>query len=278
MNADARVVVGYDGSPDSLAALGWAARTASLRGEAVVALTVIDPRETPRGVAWPESWWDEVEQSARDAVAAWPTVSLTFQRHTGHLIPTLVGSAADSSMLVVGSPGHGLVGDLVLGSVSQSAARHAPVPVVVVRPAQNPEAGRIVVGSDGSEASTRALDFACGLAETTGDKVVALHAWHPTTLVVDRYGFIPPPSTSTMADAEAAVRAVVEEARDAHPDVSVDGEVFQGAPERALVEASQGSSLVVVGTRGHTAWAGALMGSVSKTLLHKAHCPVAVIH
>src|SRR5690349_14792102 len=42
MNTDARIVVGYDGTPDSLAALSWATKTASLRDEAVVATTIVD--------------------------------------------------------------------------------------------------------------------------------------------------------------------------------------------------------------------------------------------
>jgi nucleotide-binding universal stress UspA family protein len=77
---------------------------------------------------------------------------------------------------------------------------------------------------------------------------------------------------------EAALRQKVEEVRTAHPDVTVEGEVYSGAAERALVEASSNASLVVVGSRGRSAVAGALMGSVSRDVLHQAHCPVAVVH
>ncbi|HET7066985.1 MAG TPA: universal stress protein [Nocardioides sp.] len=278
MNTDAQVVVGYDGTPDSLAALAWAARMASLRGATVVATTIIDPRETPRGVAWPESWWEETEDKARKEVAPWPGLDARFERHVGHLVPALVEAAQGGSMLVVGSKGHGLVGEILLGSVSQSTARHAALPVVVVRPAHNPEADRIVVGADGSESSARAIEFACETARLTGQKVVALRAWYPATVVTDRYGYLPMSTGNSAEEVEAALRQKVEEVRTAHPDVTVEGEVYSGAAERALVEASSNASLVVVGSRGRSAVAGALMGSVSRDVLHQAHCPVAVVH
>lgn len=278
MNTEAQVVVGYDGTPDSLEALAWAARMASLRGESLVATTISDPRETPRGVAWPESWWEETEDRARKEVAPWPGLDTRFERHVGHLAPALVEAAQGGSMLVVGSHGHGLVAEILLGSVSQSSARHAAVPVVVVRPSHNPEADRIVVGADGSESSARAIEFACEMARLTAKKVVALMAWHPVTVVTDRYGYLPPATGETLAEAESALDRTVDVARTTHPDVVIEREIYSGAAERALIEASSNASMVVVGTRGRTAVAGALMGSVSRDVLHKAQCPVAVVH
>jgi nucleotide-binding universal stress UspA family protein len=278
MNTDVQVVVGYDGSPDSLAALSWAARMASLRGEAIVAVTIVDPRETPRGVSWPESWWEEVEDGARAVFAEWPDVPARIERHVGHLVPRLLESAGDGSMLVVGSHGHGLVHEILLGSVSQSVARHAVMPVVVVRPPVHPESGRIVVGSDGSECGDRALEFASRTARLTGDKLVVLRAWHPATIVVDRYGYLPPAVGDTVTDAEAALDRTVDELRAEHPDLAIGGEIFTGPPERGLVDASANASMVVVGSRGLGAVADVLMGSVSQAVLHKATCPVAVVH
>jgi nucleotide-binding universal stress UspA family protein len=278
MNTDAHIVVGYDGKPQSIAALAWAAKLASLRAETIVVTTIIDPRETPRGVAWPESYWTEIEDKAREVCARWPDVPLRTERHMGHLVPQLVKAARNSSMLVVGSKGHGLVGEILRGSVSQSAARHAAVPVVVVRAPDNPESGRIVVGSDGSEPSARALEFACDMARLSGDKIVALRAWHPATAVADRYGYMPPPTTDTMDDAEAALGRAIDDVRSAHPEIAIEGEIFYGAAERGLVDASSNAAMVVVGSRGHTAVGEALIGSVSKAVLHKAHCPVAVVH
>jgi nucleotide-binding universal stress UspA family protein len=278
MNTDAPIVVGYDGKPDSLAALSWAVKTASLKGEAVVATTIVDPRESPRGVVWPDSYWEDIEDKAREAFAPWPEVPATIERHVGHLVPRLLESVRAGSMLVLGSKGHTIVGEMMLGSVSQSAARHATAPVVVIRSPQNPGSGRIVVGADGSEASTRALEFACQMAQLTGDKVILLRAWSPTTVVVDRYGHLPSASDVTLADAESALGRIVDSARAVHPAVPIEGEIYSGAAERGLIDASSNASMVVVGSRGHTAVGEALLGSVSRAVLRKAHCPVGVIH
>jgi nucleotide-binding universal stress UspA family protein len=180
-------------------------------------------------------------------------------------------------MLIVGSKGHSLVAEMLRGSVSQSAARHAAVPVVVYREPQNPDSGRIVVGADGSEAGNRALEFACEMARLTGDKVVALRAWDPAPVVPDRFGY-QPPGPDTIDQADAALGRAVDAQRSAHPDIAIEGELFHGAPERGLVDASNSASLVVVGSRGHNAIGEVLVGSVSKTVLHKAHSPVAVVH
>lgn len=278
MNTDAQVLVGYDGKPDALAALSWAAKVASLRGEGVVAVTIIDPRATPRGVAWPASYWEDIDDTARAVLAEWPEVPSHLERHVGHVVPTLVEYAAHASLLVVGSHGHSLVGEILRGSVSQSTARHAAVPVVVVRPPFNADSGRIVVGADGSDSSGRALDFACRMARLTGDKVVVLGAWHQAPVAADRYGYLPPTDADSIEDAEAVLGRRVDELREAHPDVPIEAEVFHGAAERGLQDASDNAAMVVVGSRGRTAVAGAFLGSVSQAVLHKAHCPVAVVH
>jgi nucleotide-binding universal stress UspA family protein len=61
------------------------------------------------------------------------------------------------------------------------------------------------------------------------------------------------------------------------PDVDVRTHVIQGRPADVLVDASESAELVVVGSRGRGGFRGLLLGSVSRGVLHRAHCPVAVI-
>jgi nucleotide-binding universal stress UspA family protein len=60
-------------------------------------------------------------------------------------------------------------------------------------------------------------------------------------------------------------------------DVRARPHFVHDSPARALIERAAGAGLVVAGTRGLGRVSGALLGSVSRQLLHHAPCPVAVI-
>jgi nucleotide-binding universal stress UspA family protein len=77
---------------------------------------------------------------------------------------------------------------------------------------------------------------------------------------------------------EQAVEGVVSEAQSGHPDVTIEADFIGTEPSHALVDASAQATLVVVGTQGLTSLGEAVLGSVSQHVLHRAHCPVAVVH
>ena len=232
----------------------------------IVVTIAVDPMESPRRPNWPESWWEEIEGQARVTLAAIGATDVTVERHVGAIVNTLVESSSDASMLVLGSRGHGRVGEALLGSVSQTAARHALCPVVVVRKAHDSEERRIVVGVDGSEPSLRALEFACRQGAVRGDTVVLYRTWKPLTMPIDKYG-----------DMSASLQKSVAEARARHPENEIEGEFIAERAGQALVDASKRATMVVVGSRGHNALTASVLGSVSHHVLHHAHCPVAVV-
>jgi nucleotide-binding universal stress UspA family protein len=273
------MVVGYDASPDADEAARWAADTARLWGEPLVALIVVDPMESPRSPGRPEAWWADVEESARQTLTAAGAIDFTIKRHVGGLVHSLLDAASVASMLVLGSRGHSRIGELVLGSVSQTAARRARCPVVVIREAHAADVHRIVVGVDGSDPSLRALDFACRQATPTGQDVVIVRAWKPpATIPVDKQGDIPVAMSSTLMDEEEGLAKAVAEARTRFPGLEIQGEFIATGAGQALVDASNTATMVVVGSRGHGALAETVLGSVSQHVLHEAHCPVAVVH
>jgi nucleotide-binding universal stress UspA family protein len=65
--------------------------------------------------------------------------------------------------------------------------------------------------------------------------------------------------------------------RDGYSDVTVHPEFVREHPVAGLVLASSAQYLLVVGTTGHHGLPGALLGSVSQGVLHRATCPVAVV-
>jgi nucleotide-binding universal stress UspA family protein len=273
------IVVGYDGSSDADTAAAWAARTAVLRDEPVTALIVMDPADMPHGHAWPEPRWREIEDGGRRSLQGAGATAIRVERKSGPTTATLVDSAQSASMLVLGSKGHGRVAEILLSSVSQRAARRAHCPVVVVRPSKNPDARRVVVGVDGSEASLRALDFACRYAALTHDRVAVVRAWHgPHTMPIDKHGDVPSSTSSTLLNEEKAVEEVVARAQSEHPGVAIEADFIGSDPSHALVDSSAQASLVVVGTQGLNALGETVLGSVSQHVLHRAHCPVAVVH
>lgn len=272
------IVIGYDGSVESDDAARWAAQAASKRDERLTALVVVEPMDAPRSQGWPVSWWDDVERRAQETLDAAGASDAVVERQFGRLVPTLLDAAKDASMLVLGSRGHSRVAELLLGSASQSTARHSRRPVVVVRRPHDPQAARIVVGSDDSEPSRRALDFACLQARATGAEVVLLRAWKPWTVPIDKNGDVPPSMSGRLLDEEESLLKSVAEARGRFPDLEIDGTFIVTSPGQALVDASESAAFVVVGSRGHGAMTETVLGSVSHDVLHRAHCPVAVVH
>jgi nucleotide-binding universal stress UspA family protein len=209
-------------------------------------------------------------------------VAVSTRLMCGSAGSTLLGEAQDAQLLVVGSHGRSGLRGLLAGSVSVRVAAHAPCPVVV-RPADStsgagaaPSAvARVVVGVDLTPACTRAIGFAFQAARQRGIPLTALHAWTPDP-PADLEGISGGP---TMAEALAG-RATEKELarwRDEYTDVPVVTTLAPGDPAQALVTESRGAALLVVGSRGRGHIIGAVLGSVSQTVPHHAHCPIAIV-
>jgi nucleotide-binding universal stress UspA family protein len=273
-----RIVVAYDGSPDAQTALTWAVRTALPTEQAVVAViaTASDDLLPQRSLLWGDHL-DEVRRSAERILGEALLEHTSVELRPGPAVPVLLEAAEGAAMLVVGSRGHGQVAGAVSGSVSQHLARHAPCPVVVVRPVTHPSAARIVVGVDGSGGSAAALEFACRRAEITGEDVVVLHGWRDAGAGGTTRREIPGEFMDRIAEEERLLAEAVSGVRAEHPDVHLESEAIPVVAWRALADASAAATLVVVGSRGRGAFAGMLLGSVSQQVLHHAQCPVAVV-
>jgi nucleotide-binding universal stress UspA family protein len=136
----APVLVGVDGSASSKEALAWAAHYAGLVG---AQLEVAIVWHLPPAMGWetpvPTEW--NPEDDARSVLDSEVEEVLGSKRPTDTTLLVLEGPPAKvlterahaASLVVVGSRGRGQVAGMLLGSVSEALARHAPCPVVVVR-------------------------------------------------------------------------------------------------------------------------------------------------
>lgn len=147
--------------------------------------------------------------------------------------------------------------------------------------------GTIVVGIDGSPQSLAALGFALAEARLRGARLVALHAWvlplteAPGPFLLEVPGRAGPPLEQLREElgreAERRLAAALDAVAGEAGGVVVERRVVEGPAAAALVEASEGADLLVVGSRGHGGLRGALLGSVGEQCARHARCPVAIV-
>jgi nucleotide-binding universal stress UspA family protein len=129
------------------------------------------------------------------------------------------------------------------------------------------------VGVDGSPASDAALAWACAEGRLRDRTVVAVH------VLVVPYELLRVPIEEPQNKFERDGQQVLDDALARTPTdgVVLEPQLLEGAPGELLVEASADADLVVVGTRRHSSLASFVLGSVSNTVVHHAHCPVVVV-
>jgi nucleotide-binding universal stress UspA family protein len=289
IGTDDLIVVAFDGSADSRNGAAWAATEAAWSGAHVELLAVLDWTNEAAAVYGPfvvDTHRDDALERLRSELTGeadrlrilHPTVTVSTSVRIGSPVTILVERSAGAAMIVVGTRGVSRVAELLVGSVSHAVAAKALCAVVVVndRPAGAFAVGPVVVGVDGSPSSLSALSFAGDYARSHGLRVDVIRACS--------FEWIGRPAFRVTNDMERLVAA--HEYRILHEDIAkadvADGVVVTATvaythPVRALLDASAGASLVVVGTRGHSSLLSLVVGSVSQALIQASTCPVLVV-
>ncbi|BFV56379.1 universal stress protein [Kitasatospora sp. CMC57] len=275
------ITVGYDGSPESIAAAQWAAREAELRGMRLRLLlawpwTADHVLGTPDAVAESRTRLSRQEAELRAQLS---TVEVTAVHRSGLARDALVSAGEHSSMLALGSRGLGVFHGFLVGSVSRHVLGRAHCPIVLVRAAKDTprSAGEVVLGLDLDHRCDAVLHFAFESAALRSVPLRVVHAWQP-------------PMGSDLAPAVTASlgRVVATEAmqrftdtlgpwREKYPDVEVVASLLRGSTAATLVEAAGRPDLLVVGRRNRTAVLGAHLGPVAQAAVHHVHSPLAVV-
>ncbi|APA97804.1 universal stress protein [Nocardia seriolae] len=133
---------------------------------------------------------------------------------------------------------------------------------------------RVIVGVDGSESRKSALRWAARQAALTGSELHPIQAWQ-----------LPPNHGMPVdySDVDFAARAhknlehIIREVLGEHPTTPVTPEVLVGHPPAVLIEAAADADLLVVGSHGHGAFSGMLLGSVGQHCAQHAACPVVIV-
>jgi nucleotide-binding universal stress UspA family protein len=134
-----RIVVGVDGSPESLGGLRWAVQQAALTGSHIEAIFGWqEPQHYRLTSAGETENWREIAApilgEAIRSLGAPETARITEKVARGHPAQILIVASARADLLVVGWRGQGGFVGMLLGSVSRYVIAHATCPVLVHRP------------------------------------------------------------------------------------------------------------------------------------------------
>jgi nucleotide-binding universal stress UspA family protein len=269
-----RILVGFDGSEASIAALRWAIVEAKLRDAGVEAWSMLDRQHPgPHTGALHSAAISRLQLQLAETVdqvaAGFPLPHKTVH---GRAVTELVRLSQGADLLVVGARGHGAFTALPLGSVTRACLHGAHCPVTVTRPNQilDQPGRRVVVGIDGSPSARIALGMAADEAQLRGSTLQVVHA-----VYWDYFGdSLLAPSTGQLL---AWGRKVVDaELRQVGLHQSVRSVVVHGHPVEVLTRRSAGASLLVVGSRGHSRIDTLMLGSVSSHCAGAARCPTLI--
>jgi nucleotide-binding universal stress UspA family protein len=276
-----RVVVGFDGSHSSQLALTWAARAARSRDAPLLVVhagytataaiagfvTSVNPSPEPLREADEEL----LARAAARARLEAPGLEVGTASVTGPVVARLLELMAEAQLGVVGCRGLGALAEILVGSTSLNLAVSAQCPLVVVRSSYYCEPGqdaaRVVVGVDGSPNADAAVGFAFEEALQRRCGVTAVYGWDA-------------PAQGGHGREREAGRVLagwLAGWSDKCPEVELRERLVHDSPVAALVTASAGAKLVVVGAHGSGGRRSLLLGSVTHAVLHRAHSAVAVV-
>lgn len=286
-----KILLCTDGSEQALTAARVAADLASRLDTHVNVVHVLDPMLAvgystycvEAGLAEPillqyaEEGQREILKRTREVIDSAHISSRSFAEF-GQPVERIhhIAEQEKSDLIVIGSRGLTSWSSLLLGSVSEGVARHAPCPVLVVR--GHPDGfHQILVATDGSIEAGHALRAGKELARDYQATISILNVFQPHSDFPDVSRDDSDPDSYAIRVQEALTLQIKPIMSDAGIPYRIYQE--QGHPVETIAgfAETQKTDLIVVGSRGLGGFQRLLMGSVSTGVLHHAHCSVLVV-
>lgn len=272
-----RVLVPADGSVSSLMAKETAAIIAKKAGATVTALHVM--QELRLGYQLPLKLQDELLGSIQQHAEKIVDSARALFSEEGVKVNTEILSGIDPAeiilnfsdkgydLIVMGCRGENEKEAFALGSVTKKVMRHTACPTLIVKKVC--ASSNLLVCIDGSEHSTKALNYAVELADKMDSKITLINVQERKLFDLSR------------ETVEESGEKILSKALDTieKKGLTVNKRLEFGVPQDRIVEvAEQGNhDLIVLGSRGLGTVKRFLLGSVSDDVTHKAKSSVLIV-
>jgi nucleotide-binding universal stress UspA family protein len=279
------VVAGYSTSTSSHNAVRWAAAEAERRHSG---LRIVHAYPLPQLGQPVQHDVDELllneasallDRIAESTRREHPLLDITTRLIQDAPVDALRDASVDAALTVVGAKKSSRLAGALLGSVASAIAAVNPAPVAVVHPDHLIDGqGPVVIGIEGSRASSAAIEFACAEAAARNTELIAVHAWNPAAFKDSLPDYS---SDSEVVAIEQRVASVLSATlagwSNKYPELVVTESVSRGRAATILLEFSRSASIVVVGRRPRGEFEALVMGSTSRSLTAHSQCPIVIV-
>jgi nucleotide-binding universal stress UspA family protein len=267
-----RIVLGFDGSAASAAALGWIADRATRGPMRVDIVRVASPFRKDR-----DREAEQLAEAEAVLLARLPRLDVHLHRVEGEVTASIAHAAQDADLVVIGiNTGH-TIRAAAAGWTPLRLSTRSTTPVYMIPAGWVAGDDPITVGIADDGTSEGALNVGVAEARATSQALRLVHSWLMPTPVFD-------PATTLTIDPDAVIDAhrqtldaAVERIRKEHPGLSVERQLIRDSRSAALLRFASRSSLLVIGTHRRGVLVGSLLGSVAREVLWRAECPVCIV-
>jgi nucleotide-binding universal stress UspA family protein len=278
------VVVGVDGEPGSAGALRYAVVEARRRDTSLELVHVV-PTYLSLGPAVPltdlHEVGEEILRKASETVREldpdlyFTTLIAHDDRRAGMVRAAEVENA---QLVVVGRESRHGLDRMLNGTATAGIAAHTPCDVAVVPSfwVSGEPHHRVVVGIKSRNGSHQLLSRAFAEASAREASLTVVTAWELADPYFDRVE-ARTNAAEWKAEGEAVIAEITADWREKYPDVEVDTRIVHGPPARVLLDAGEGSDLLVISRRRFALPPYGHLGGVGHDVLRLSEVPVLVV-